>query len=154
MVYDWKFHMAVDAQEVGEYFEELETEHGQVTPKSVLESARPKGSLLHPCFEWDDGIAAEKYREDQAGRIIRNLVVRVERAEEQKEPVQVRAFVNIKTETKSIYLPIAKVLSEDSFRQQMLDTAWGELRAFRIKYSDLKELSGVFSLIDGLDLGE
>ena len=40
--------------------------HGQLTPQAVVNSAREAGSPLHKYFEWDNGIAAEKFRIGQA----------------------------------------------------------------------------------------
>jgi hypothetical protein len=149
MVYDWKINnMPVAAQAVGEHIEQLEKSHGKITPKIVLDSARDENSLLHPCFEWDDAIAAEKYREDQAGRILRNLVVKIE---SNVQPATVRAFVNIKTQSTSAFLSIAKVLQDDALRDQMLEDALRDLKAFRDKYATLSELTGVFAAIDALD---
>ncbi|MEY8313484.1 hypothetical protein AALA61_16315 [Oscillospiraceae bacterium 42-9] len=93
MVYDWKRNMPIRAQAAGEYLETLEQAHGEITPKIVLDSARLESSLLHPCFEWNDGVAAEKYRETQARFLIRNLVVKVEQAD--SPPQAVRAYVNV-----------------------------------------------------------
>lgn len=148
MVYDWKINMPVKAQAVGEHIEQLENQFGKVTPKIVLDSARAENSLLHPCFEWDDAAAAEKYREDQAGRILRNLVVKIESEE---QPTNVRAFVSIKAQSTLSYLSITKVLQNDSLRDQMLEDARCELKAFRDKYATLSELSNVFAVIDDLE---
>lgn len=38
----------------------------EITPEQVLEKARDEQSELHKCFEWNDSIAAEKYRLQQA----------------------------------------------------------------------------------------
>ncbi len=151
MVYDWKRNMPVKAQDVGKHFEHLEQKHGKVTPKIVLESARSESSLLHPCFEWVDEIAAEKYREQQAGFIIRNLTVKVETDTVPEQTTCVRAFVNIKTNTESEFLSITKVLQDDELRIQMLTSAKKELQAFKDKYSNLEELAGVFDAITNFE---
>lgn len=148
MVYDWKWNMPVKAQKVGEHFEQLESQFGKVTPKIVLESARNKDSVLHPCFEWNNEIAAEKYRESQAGFIIRNLVVRVESANVSENKTCVRAFVNIQTETSSEFLSVRKVLADDELRVQLLESAKKELQFFKDKYSTLEELAEVFEAIE------
>ena len=148
MVYNWKINLSVKAQDVGEHFEQLEKQFGKVTPKTVLESARPEGSLLHPCLEWNDEVAAEKYRENQAGHIIRNLVVKVENHE---QPTFVRAFINIKTQTDSSFMSITKVFADNNLRDQMLESAKRELKMFRDKYANLSELSRVFDVIDAFE---
>lgn len=148
MVYNWKRNMPVKAQKVGEHFEQLENQFGKVTPKIVLESARKEDSLLHPCFEWNNEVAAEKYRESQAGFMIRNLVVQVEGMNISEDKTCVRAFVNIQTETSSEFLSVRKVLADDELRVQMLARAKKELQFFKDKYSTLEELSEVFEAIE------
>jgi len=44
---------------------------GQITPDEVVTLAEPEESLLHKYFEWDDSIAAVKYRLEQAQSMIR-----------------------------------------------------------------------------------
>ena len=46
---------------------------GRLTPRAVIDAARPKGSPLHRYFEWNDGRAAAAYRLDQARFIIRHV---------------------------------------------------------------------------------
>ena len=46
---------------------------GRLTPKAVVDDARNKKSPLHGHFEWNDGTAAEKYREVQARRLISSV---------------------------------------------------------------------------------
>ena len=37
-----------------------------VSPDNLLEESRPAGAVLHGLFEWDDTVAAEKFRAEQA----------------------------------------------------------------------------------------
>lgn len=58
--------------------EEIAQRHGGgLTPPIVVEEARAKDHPLHDYFEWRDGIAAEKYREDQARALIRSVRIQV-----------------------------------------------------------------------------
>lgn len=149
MIYDWKRNMPVKAQEAGEYLETLEKTHGAVTPKLILEVSRPRDSILHTCFEWDDGIAAEKYRESQANYIVRNLVVvKISGQEEEQPPV--RAFVSVTKEDTRKYVSIKTALNDESMTKEVLGQAFAELAAFSKKYRQLKELSSVFEVIDEL----
>jgi len=146
MVYEWKYNMPIKAQVVGEHFEQLEKQQGHITPKIVLESARSETSAIHPCFEWNDDVAAEKYRETQAGLLIRNLTVKmIETGEKQTEPV--RAYVSIKQSDSSEFISLQNVLKDDELTQKMLEQAKNELNAFAKKYSALQELSKVFEVI-------
>lgn len=40
------------------------------TPQQILEKARDESTELHKCFTWDDSIAAEKYRIQEARQIV------------------------------------------------------------------------------------
>lgn len=143
MVYSWKYPLPVKAQEAGEFIESLEEKHGKVTPKILLDASRNEDALLHRCFEWDDTQAAEKYRETQAGLILRNITVTVEAVEDER-PKVVRAFVRA-TEEKHSYISIISVMGNEHLRESLLQSALDELRQFQRKYADLQELSEVFA---------
>lgn len=55
---------------VNQVLEVLHETHGHVTPEMLVEVARPVDHPLHNQFEWNDGIAAEKYRREQARQMI------------------------------------------------------------------------------------
>ena len=42
---------------------------GKLYPRAVVDAARPAGSPLHGSFEWDDSVAAESYRIEQARKL-------------------------------------------------------------------------------------
>lgn len=136
---------AVGAQEMGEACERLES-RGALTPAALVDEARPEGSPIHGCFEWDDAAAAEIYRQKQAGYYIRSLeVVPVGAAE------PVRAFVSITPVTASRtrgYMSVEVAMASEDTRAVVLDRAKRELIAFRDKYRQLDELAGVFAAID------
>lgn len=73
--------------------ERIERKHGVVSPDNLLEESRPAGAVLHGLFEWDDTVAAEKFRAEQARDIIGNIAVVRILGNQPQEPV--RAFVNI-----------------------------------------------------------
>ena len=52
---------------------DVQKRSGRITPRSVLDAARPKDSPLHHYFEWNDGRAAAAYRMEQARYIIRHV---------------------------------------------------------------------------------
>ncbi len=55
-------------------------EHGALTPRIVVETARPVDHPLHDHFDWNDEAAGEKYRYRQAQKMIRATRIRVEAA--------------------------------------------------------------------------
>lgn len=143
MVYEYKTPRLykVSAKDAAEEIERIKGGAESVTPAQIVEASRDEGAVLHSVFEWDDSKAGRLYREQQAGQLIRNIVVRYE---DKKQPV--RAFVHVE----SSYEPIKQVLASKVKTERMLDAAIRELRSFRDKYAALKELSDVFKAIDGV----
>ena len=142
MIAEWRIKgiYKADAQRVCE-----EIGDKTVTPQSVLEKARNEDSELHKCFEWDDGIAAEKYRLAQARNIIQNLVITTEKASEQ--PVRVFSI----TSERNMYQPTRRFLVQENEYQTLLKRALNELESFKKKYRTLSELEMVFEQIDCLN---
>lgn len=122
----------------------LIVKHGVLTPRIVLDSARSPQSALHTLFEWDDSIAAEKHRLEQARTIIRTVTVIISTPD--MEPRTVRAYVS-PTHGKG-YHGIATVLSREELRLQLLAQAVREMEAFRRKYETIQELSDVLSAME------
>ena len=155
MVYQPKFtwakgsHHKVDAQTAGEVCNSLEAE-GRLTAADLVEESRPEEAPLHPEFEWDDSIAAEKYREVQAGGVIRHLV---KVSIDVKEALPVRAFFPV-TVSEKTYERIETIISVEDKRQVLLSRALSELKSFEQKYASLTELCSVFDAIHALEESE
>ena len=126
-----------DAKKVAE-----EIGFGKFTPMEVLEKAKDETTELHKCFEWNDSIAAEKYRLEQAKEIIRMLVYE----KETKEQAVVRYYA--KTETKHVYQPTKQFLVQEDEYQGLLRRALAELEAFKNKYHTLTELESIFDAME------
>jgi hypothetical protein len=138
-------------EKVIQELEALEKRDGVLYPERVVEFAKNPKSALHEKFCWDDTEAAKQYRIYQARQIIR-VTVRMVQLPAHLEPVGVRAFVSLPDDRKvgGGYRSIAKVLSDDDLRQQLLKSAKEELAVFRRKYRDIAELSEVNQAIDKL----
>ena len=115
----------------------LEHSEGGLTPKTLLDASRSVDAPLHSIFEWDDLIAAEKYREGQAQELIINLRIAIDDGGE--EPVKVRAFEN-KPEGHSAYGSIASALTNSEWRDMMLQQAADEAKLYIAKYHNLEAL--------------
>lgn len=144
MVYKWETTFGglnkVDPNKCGELFKELESKNA-LTAENLVEESRPEDALLHNCFEWDDEIAAEKFRVFQAGNIIRNLKI----VSDNTPPV--RAFLNVKT-IGSNYESLEEICKSEIKFKSLLDQAKTDLSIFKLKYNTLKELQPVFEAID------
>ena len=150
MVYEWGIDKyPVDAQIAGETIEALKSELGKdyIEAEDLLNASRAENAPLHSCFEWDDTIAAEKYRLNQAGDIIRNITVKIVDASE--KPQVVRALVNVSPQNeKGKYVSIQTAMVKGEYRDQVLKNALIELQNFKRKYQSYSELATVFTAID------
>lgn len=145
IIAEWKgnLYKGVDANKVAN---EISTLGNNVDPKDVVNLARDESNELHKCFEWDDSIAAEKYRVEQARRVMCFLVIREEKAEPEKTPI--RFFY--KTKEEEGYKPTTFIMKHEDEYQALLTRAKGELKTFEQKYKMLTELKSVFEAIDAL----
>lgn len=122
-----------------DHLQSLYDSYGSLTPKMVVEEARPTSHPLHTHFEWDDSIAGEKYREHQASELIRSVKIKyVRRDKEQTEDV--RLFVSVRDpEGGYAYHPV-DVIAEDPLLSQIvlrdIEREWVQLRN---KYGHIKE---------------
>lgn len=78
--YAWKipsFAKNIDIDLAMEEMERIESLYGSLTPQNILDASRPKKALFHKLFQWDDTLAAENYRLQQARTILNNIEVTV-----------------------------------------------------------------------------
>ena len=150
MRYAWNRPRGVDAQVVGEAVSLLAQEHGGVCPTAALvDAARQPTSPLHGLFQWDDAVAAEGYRRDQARQHIRELRI-VEAGDDGEQRLQ--AFVHVVRfdgdQPREGYRLTRLIVRDSDEYQQVLDEALAALRAWQRRYAHLTELAHVFGVID------
>lgn len=133
-----------DAQKCYEEIMEICEDLDSATPQAVLERARDESSELHKCFTWDDSIAAERWRISEARLVTRQLVIK--EVEVPKDRPEIRLFY--KTDNESGYKPTEIIVRKEDEYKKLLASAYAELRAFKRKYSMLKELQEIFDLIN------
>lgn len=144
IVATWKSGLGLfkaDAQKVAE---EIIAIGDEVTPAQILEKGRSEETELHKCFEWNDSIAAEKYRLSQARKICEVLVIQ-RLPDAPKEAPEIRIFH--KTESTGGYKPINRIVQDNDEYQKLLQRAFAEFHALKIKYQNLQELDYITSLI-------
>jgi hypothetical protein len=142
-----------DAQIIGPELVRINAENGCLKPEIVVDEARPKNSVLHDHFEWDDDKAAYKYRLQEARQLIRCIRIIDPGIPIDEQPAH-RAFVHVSADPKEGqfegegYIPIARAMGRKAYRQQVLQEALNAARHWQRKYEDLKELTLVFAEID------
>ena len=143
MVFKWKIPMSVSADDAERELTRIYDETGSLDPQAVVDASRAEGAPLHGLFEWDDSVAAEKYRITQARFIIRNIV----KDEKTDGPsVTVRKFVHVDAG----YMPIKAVMSNEELRKSLIESAFADMEAFRAKYRALSELAAVFDAMESI----
>lgn len=146
--YSWRsgYSYRTPADVVGSVLEDIEKKNGEVTAESFLEESREPSSPTHSMFEWDDSVAAEKYRLRQSSQIINQLEISVEVGEIET----VTAFVNVKSKSvkdSGSFVNIRSAMSDEEYRKQVLDNALAELKSFKKRYAQYSELAIVFRSI-------
>lgn len=152
MEYKWRdgSRMNVTAQKVGAAIERIVEREGSVTPESLVASARSSRSTIHKLFDWDDQHAADSWRKHQARNVLGDLRVIVE---SDGEEIPVIAYVSVTVDNSPAYVTSAKAMSEEEYRQEVLNDALRALSGFQRRYNDLLELKPVFDAINTVRTG-
>lgn len=143
-------------------------EEQELTADVVIEKATPEGSPLHSYFEWDNTIAAHKYRKVQANRYIRRLEVVIDVG---GNHVQTKSFVSIilgveddtrdssarpssaAGENARKYVTVLRMRDDPTVREQVRQEAIKALRAWADRYRKLgfeEEFAPILKIVDEL----
>lgn len=114
-------------------------DHGKLTPALVVDEARDEAHPLHSRFEWDDAVAGEAWRRQQAHELIRSVRVVYKEADEKNSEHSVRAYHAVRSEKEYVYEPVEKVAKDDFTRQLVLKDMEREWRALRRRYEQFEE---------------
>lgn len=121
----------------------IREKRGRLTPQIVLDEARDPAHPLHSRFEWDNNIAAEKYRLLQAASLLR-VKYKTETSGGQRD---LRAFwvtrpvANDDENAESEYTPIEEVILDPIAKQLMLNQMRREWKAFQSRYGNMMEFA-------------
>lgn len=123
---------------------------GLLRPRAVVDAARDVASPLHGCFEWDDRVAGEKYRIEQAQRLIRSFTVVHERDGAKCESPM---FIGLSTDRSGCsgdnpYRLAADVTKMPDLLAIAERDALEQLRGLKDRYSHLKRLNDIWSALD------
>jgi hypothetical protein len=108
---------------------------GRLTPSLVVTAATPPAHPLHSHFEWDDGTAAERYREVQARGLIQRVKVTYREGDAQSPPSKVRAWVA----TINSYQPVEAVAADPLVGKLALQDIERTIAALQRKWGHLNE---------------
>ncbi len=134
-----------DAEIIGQRFNELE----HISIDTVLKDAKLKKSPLHEYFEWDDSIAAIKHRREQASKMITSIKVTIIRDDTDADlkgfhPIII--FHKDTQEKEKEFIAVDKILDDDEYSKQLMDSADVELLTWYHKWI---EYGKVYPLMRG-----
>jgi hypothetical protein len=128
-----------------------ETNGGVCPPAALVDYARNPAAPIHALFEWNNDVAAEAHRREQARLVVRELRVVVD-SDHGSDLVQ--AFVHVvrveDDQLREGYRLTSLVIQNADEHSQMLDEALRGLRGWRKRYERLAELKSVFSALDSV----
>lgn len=137
-----------DADAIGKFLEQKFPDK-KFNSRDVVEIARPKNSPIHDYFEWDDTIAAERYRIRQAQQLVAALYIEITDSSITKayealriEDVKDNVFVDQKTIETDVYLT-----------DQVIQIAYKQLIHWKLKNEKYRDVfGGVLDAIEDLEV--
>ena len=110
---------------------------GFINPQELVDISRDKNSLLHNYFEWDDQVAGENYRINQARNLINKVRVTIL---DRPSQAYVSVSVNIDGSNKRGYMPLMTAIRKKDLREQVIAKALRELGYWKDRYGQYQEL--------------
>lgn len=130
-------------------------ENGRLKPETAIEEARPADSVLHDLFEWDNAVAGERHRLDQAREIIRSIRMEYRYSiTEYRCPVYVRdrslpgdetGYIRVRTVRDERALALATLMAEADAVSSRIERFRGIARELGLIEEGEERLQALFS---------
>lgn len=118
----------------------LYDQHGHLTPRLVLEDARPKDSPLHPAvFDRNQKDAAEAYYLDRAHQLLRSFYITVRPAKPEDPDLRVRKWHAVATEDGHIYRAAEDIAEDPTHTAIVLKDMERQWRELYRRYGQFQE---------------
>lgn len=137
----------VSAQSVGEVCEQLEKSEGGLSPQALLDASRNPDAPLHDEFDWDDTVAAKKWRLEQARLLIAHVRIVRSDDEQERQDYKERGFVSTPGR-QSVYVSMDTALHRDDYRKHLLEQARRDSETFIAKYRRIEQLAAVVTAME------
>lgn len=122
-----------------ESLQEIYEAQGRLTPALVVEEARDPGHSLHSRFEWDDAVAGEEWRRDQAQQMIRSVKVTYRRSET-NERIEIRQWISFGSPDGGFsYEPLERVAEDPLLKKLALRDAERQWQDLFQRFGHLQE---------------
>lgn len=116
----------------------IREEHGELNRQLLVDLARDKKHPLHDRFDWDDTVAGEKWRLEQAGQLLR-----VTFKPAPGRPAELRAFMAVRGDEtpRSDYVPTEEAFADPFLRELTLRAMKRDWKAFESRYRHHSEFA-------------
>lgn len=114
---------------------------GRLTPAEVVDFARDPETSLHGQFEWDNTIASNRYRLEQARHCIRRVNITVERVSEPVKTVTIRAFSHVPSDGVGVYRPTTLIIRDK--KDELLEEITRSIRSWVRKHQLLLSIADI-----------
>jgi len=129
----------VTAEQAYGELERIRTAHDdKLNPRDVVRESRPDAAVLHPFFEWDDAIAAEEHRVQQARRLSRSVYVVTPSTRDDEAPSETPVYFHVQP---NHYQRGDIVVAQDDLFQQALEELQRKLSIAERAVNELKTLA-------------
>ena len=115
----------------------IERKYGMITPQQVVDVAKVLNNPLHNYFDWNDTEAAKKWRIWQARYLLTTIKVELLG---QETDAYWNAKVMIDDVSVQGYFSSERVLNDDQLYLKVLEEGLREIRYWKEKYKQIKEL--------------
>jgi hypothetical protein len=112
---------------------------GKLRPADVVASSQPEDAALHPCFTWDDAVAAEQHRLWEARELIREVTVVIN---ERRTPAYYSVPQSEPSQAASYYVPAELLIESPDEFQMALEMLLQKFESAKRALEDLRELAG------------
>lgn len=113
--------------------------HGELSPRLVLDEARDPAHPLHSRFEWDDSIAAERWRVHQAHELIQSVKIVYRQAKGKTPAKDIRAFHAVRTPNGHVYEPAENIAADELLTAMVLRDMERDWKALKTRYGHFAE---------------
>jgi hypothetical protein len=137
-MYEWKTgtRYAVAAEDAAVELERIRNTFGDLNPEAIVRESSPTDAALHSMFTWNNRAAADKWRTQEARKIVRALVVVDE--QEDQQPV----YVHVNTEDRPRYEPIEIVVKSVDLYTSALSELEAQMNGLKTSLDQLKQAAG------------
>lgn len=144
--YNWKlksFAKGIDADSAIQELEKIESLYGSLTPENIVKHSESTDAVLHTLFEWDNSIAAERYRQSQARTILNNIEVTVVSDSGEKN---ISVYEVVSGDEGRVYKHISALTTNEI--EEIRKTTLSDLNRLKSKLANYNQFNKVVRLIE------